>query len=265
MKPSVLIFDSGAGGLSIASEIRALLPSLPIHYLMDDAGFPYGLCPDEVLSSRIVTLCLKAQHNLNATVLVIACNTASTLILDQLRNVLPIPVVGVVPAIKTAAHLSKTDNIGLLATPATVSRTYTDRLISDFASHCQVRRKGSPELVTWAEDYIRNGIITPSALFEHLNAWLTQPSHVSHVVLGCTHFPLLTQHLASLWPDIGWVDSGNAIARRVQFLLEKNSGHPVPTPAIPTVSLWWTSNRADHAGVQRYLLQLGSIEACGQL
>ncbi len=252
MKSSVLIFDSGVGGLSILSEIRQKTPAPDLLYLMDNAFFPYGIKPDDVLISRILSVCLKAVDELSPDVLVIACNTASTLVLDELRARLNIPVVGVVPAIKVAAELTPDNRIGLLATPATVNRPYTDRLISDFASHCEVTRFGSSHLVQWAEDYLISGEV-PAELFGHLNPWLQQHP-MSHIVLGCTHFPLLRDAMESLWPGTCWVDSGEAIARRVASLM--NAQNDTDSGKL---SLFWTDAEKPPQGALRYLQRLGQV------
>src|SRR5690606_35226144 len=180
-----------------------------------------------------------------------SCNTASTLALPALREALAIPVVGVVPALKVAAAACPGGEIGLLATPATVHRPYTDNLIREFAAGCRVRRLGSRELVQWAEDWVAEGR-EPDGLFAHLNGWLTQPDPVSHVVLGCTHFPLLRPMLARLWPTVTWVDSGEAIARRVAQLL----GDDIPATGHPEAQLFWTGERPPADGVERYLATL---------
>jgi len=246
----VLVFDSGVGGLSVAAAIRQRLPDLPLHYLMDSAGFPYGNKDDVTLTGRVVDVCRAAVAEQQPRLLVVACNTASTLTLPVLRSVLDIPVVGVVPALKVAAAASPSGNIGLLATPATVNRSYTDDLIRDFAADCRVRRLGSSELVQWAEDWVATGR-EPEALFEHLDHWLTQPDLLSHVVLGCTHFPLLRPVLERLWPAISWVDSGEAIARRVEQLL----GLTMTRRRSP-VQLFWTGERQPQAGVLDYVASL---------
>ncbi|WP_369857563.1 glutamate racemase [Candidatus Thalassolituus haligoni] len=219
----ILVFDSGVGGLSIVREIHQLRPDLTVHYLMDTAAFPYGTHEDLALTRRIVCLCQQAVRALPVKLLVIACNTASTLALDSLRQVLDIPVVGVVPAIKTAAEQSANGVIGLLATPATIGRSYTDQLVKDFAGHCEVRRLGSRPLVEWAETLIRSPDsihdVMAERIRQHLSPWVEQSPCPSHIVLGCTHFPLLRPYLTLLWPSINWVDSGAAIARRVNHLL----------------------------------------------
>ena len=231
----VLVFDSGVGGLSVAAEIRRRLPGLPLHYLMDSAGFPYGNKDDATLIERVLKVCGDAVAQQQPRLLVVACNTASTLVLPALRAELDIPVIGVVPALKVAAQASPGGNIGLLATPATVNRPYTDDLIREFAAGCRVRRMGSTELVQWAEDWVGFGH-EPAALFEHLDSWLTTPDPVSHVVLGCTHFPLLRPMLERLWPTIVWVESGEAIARRVEQLI----GNDVPAVRAAEVRPIWT-------------------------
>ncbi|MFN3712533.1 MAG: glutamate racemase [Alcanivoracaceae bacterium] len=244
----VLVFDSGVGGLSVAAEIRRRLPGLPLHYLMDSEGFPYGTKDDATLIERVVRVCTEAVAEQQPQLLVVACNTASTLALPALRAALTIPVVGVVPALKVAAAASSTGRIGLLATPATVNRSYTDNLIRDFASGCQVRRLGSGELVQWAEDWVAVGR-EPAGLFDHLDQWLTQPDPLSHVVLGCTHFPLLRPLLERLWPSVSWVDSGEAIARRVEQLL----GTETFGETVMPIQLLWTGNRPPSEGVKGYL------------
>ncbi|UXD87767.1 glutamate racemase [Thalassolituus hydrocarboniclasticus] len=268
MKPSVLIFDSGVGGLSILSEVRQLLPHLSLHYLMDNEAFPYGLKTDEELIPRVLQVCITAVQELQPDLLIIACNTASTLTLPQLRQQLDIPVVGVVPAIKVAAALAaeQADNsaagchIGLLATPATINRAYTDDLIREFAGHCSVRRFGSKELVQWAEDWISEQR-QPQGLFAHLDVWLKQPEALSHVVLGCTHFPLLKTQLQQLWPEVCWVDSGAAIARRVASLLP-SAGEESPQG---TLQCFWTDRSTRPDGAIHYLEALGELKCSSVL
>ncbi|MCD8521345.1 MAG: glutamate racemase [Saccharospirillaceae bacterium] len=280
MNSSVLIFDSGVGGLSILTEVRQRLPHLSLHYLMDNEAFPYGLKPDDELIPRVLKVCTLAVKALQPDLLIIACNTASTLTLPQLREQLSIPVVGVVPAIKVAAaQAAETTgtpdswrpggHIGLLATPATINRTYTDNLIRDFAGHCTVRRFGSTELVQWAEDWI-NEQRTPYGLFEHLNSWLQHPVPLSHVVLGCTHFPLLKAQLQQQWPAITWVDSGNAIARRVADLLPQTvSSTTLATAINPArngdLQCFWTDSHKEPTGAIRYLSTLGPVSRCAVL
>ena len=218
--PCILVFDSGVGGLSVARCIHETLPGADIVYLADNAGFPYGNQPESVVIERCTTLIRRALETIPCDVVVVACNTASTVVLPQLRQTIDIPVVGVVPAIKPAAGRTVSRRIGVLATPATVRRPYLDRLIDEFAGDCQVERVGHPALVGWAEQLVR-GVPVPMA---ELKKALTplQRSGADTVVLGCTHYPLLLDALKTALPEVQhWVDSGDAIARRVLFLLEQ--------------------------------------------
>ncbi len=220
MTAKALIFDSGVGGFSIFQHIRQAVPGLTSCYLMDNQLFPYGIQADDVLIDRIVSLCLHACTNNDIDLVVIACNTASTLALPALRKVLDIPVIGVVPAIKTAACQSKTQHIALLATPATIDRPYIDQLISSYAQHCIVERIGSSELVKLAEDYWFLNQLDIEQLKNILDPQL-KDSDVDQLVLGCTHFPLLSDHIAKLYPKLTLVDSGSAIARRICVVLQE--------------------------------------------
>lgn len=256
MTSKILIFDSGVGGLSILQEIAHQLPQAAFHYLMDNAAFPYGTKDDRYLTQRILSVCTQAVQQLQPDLLVIACNTASTLALAELRASLTLPIVGVVPAIKVAAQLAHNQDIGLIATVATVKRPYTEQLINQFAPDKRVHKLGSDLLVTLAEDYIN--LQSPpslSQLQQHLEPWFQSLPPLTHVVLGCTHFPLLKAPLQKLWPAICWVDSAAAIARQVQRLLPTSTTDTTPT----TVSLYWTAPHYCRNGVTHYLQQQYSL------
>ncbi len=218
--PEVLVFDSGIGGLSVASCIHRCIPAARLTHLADNAAFPYGNQPEDRVVERTVGLILEQLDAHPFDVIVVACNTASTVALPALRAAVKVPVVGVVPAVKPAAEVSRNRRIGLLATPATVRRPYLDRLIDDFAGDCLIERIGHPELVTWIEDWARGQPLPEPALSVALQPF--RDAGVDTVVLGCTHYPLIGSVLQRLLPDIPfWVDSGDAIARRTGFLLEQ--------------------------------------------
>ncbi|MDO6765668.1 glutamate racemase [Agarivorans sp. 1_MG-2023] len=215
----VLVFDSGVGGLSILEELQQLNPELQYSYLFDNLYFPYGELADNQLVERVLSLLKLAVHQLKPDIIVVACNSASTLSLPYLRETLTIPVVGVVPAIKSAAKLSQTKHFGLLATPGTVERSYTAQLINDFAADCQVELVGSTSLVQLAEQKLAGEQITLEAIKAVVEPWLSIKT-LDCVVLGCTHFPLLKEELQQvLGEKVKLVDSGPAIAKRVQSLL----------------------------------------------
>ncbi len=224
--PKILIFDSGAGGLSITAEIIKKCPEAQFVYAADHAYFPYGVKPDTALTARIISQVESLYRKVQPELVVVACNTASTLALNTLRAEFPCPFVGVVPAIKPAAKLSKTGVIGVLATPATVNRPYTHSLIEDFAPNQKIVMYGSDTLVTLAEDKLNKGKLDEAQLHQELCTLFDQQygNEIDTVVLACTHFPLLKPELIS-WAQkknrpITWIDSGKAIANRVHNLLE---------------------------------------------
>lgn len=222
----VLVFDSGVGGLSVLDAIAASPHALSLDYVADNAWLPYGLKSDAALRERVPALLARLVQQWTPDAVVVACNTASTIVLPDVRAALPIPVVGVVPPIKPAAALTKTGVIGLLATPATVRRVYTDDLITQFAADKRVVRFGSAALVEAAERKLRGEPIDPAAVHEAIEALFTD-GDVDVVALACTHFPLLAEELAAAAPRAcTWLDSGAAIARRVADITDADSGTP---------------------------------------
>ena len=219
----IVIFDSGVGGLSIYQEIKQTMPGLNVVYCSDTHAFPYGPKPEEEVIER-TSYCLgELAKQYNPLLAVIACNTASTISLPRVRQELNFPVVGVVPAIKTASERSSNRCIGLLATPGTIERDYTDQLIADFADDCEVIRVGSSELVQLAEQHLRGEEVASEHLQNIVAPFFQNDQYPDTIVLGCTHFPLLKSELDKVVPKpVQWVDSGAAIARRVSYLLKSS-------------------------------------------
>jgi glutamate racemase len=227
--PRILVFDSGVGGLSITREIQAHLQGLSIIYASDNAAFPYGTKPEAELISRVNQVMEKLLARYPVDIVVIACNTASTLTLPYLRNHFSMQFVGVVPAIKPAAETSSSKVIGLLATPATVERAYTHDLIKTHAADFTVISLGSSELVYLAEQKLRGELISDKQITPITQALLDADGsrRMDRLVLACTHFPLLKEELSRNLPErISFVDSGEAIARRVSHLLEQKKRLP---------------------------------------
>lgn len=230
----LLFFDSGVGGLSVLGPTRALLPSAPIVYAADSAGFPYGAKSEAELAARVPALLGRLVERFAPRLAVIACNTASTIALDHVRAALDIPVVGTVPAIKPAAELSKSRVIAVLGTEATVRQPYVDDLAARFAADCTVIRHGSPELVTLAEAKLAGAAIDPAAIRAAVAPMLAaaRGDEIDVVVLACTHFPLLRQELAVALPGIAQVDGGPGIARRIAYLTKGDAWPATPPRGI---------------------------------
>ena len=244
MQPLTIgIFDSGVGGLAVYQEVRQRLPGAAYVYCFDNKHFPYGSLHEDAVIQYTLDAAVPLVQRYQLNLLIVACNTASTVVLPPLRQLLPIPVIGVVPAIKPAAAATKTGTIGLLATPATVQRRYSDELILQHASGCQVMRVGSSVLVDLAERKLRGAVPSLALAVQHeiapLFAGGPGPKQIDTVVLGCTHFPLLAAELkqAAPWP-VQWLDSGAAIAARCSELAHKHDlvevGAPPPGIAVCT-------------------------------
>ncbi|MAU66045.1 glutamate racemase [Hyphomonas sp.] len=254
----VLVFDSGVGGLTVAEEIRALGPVLGVHYAADSGFFPYGDKSDEALRERLPKVAKALCDRVRPDVFVIACNTASTLALQDVRAALDIPVVGTVPAIKPAAQLTRTGTIGLLATPGTIRRAYTSELIEKFAGHLRVIMHGSIELVRLAEAHARGEDIHIDRFAEAQAPLFDVPGgeKIDTIVLACTHFPLVRgQLIASAPQPVSYVDSGAAIARQTIRVL------PVETEARGIGGhAYLTSHPEDEADLALVLRRYGFPE-----
>ncbi|MFC3174678.1 glutamate racemase [Novosphingobium bradum] len=217
----LLLFDSGVGGLSVLDEVRRLLPQAPVIYAADTAGLPYGSKSEAEIAARVSGLLGRMTERLHPRLVCIACNTASTIALAAVRDVLEVPIVGTVPAIKPAAALTQTGVIGLLGTAQTIRQAYVDRLEAEFASGKTLLRHAAPELVGAAEATLRGEPVDPAVFARAAAGLLGQPggAAIDTVVLACTHFPLVSAQLAQAFgPGVRFVDGAAGIARRIAFL-----------------------------------------------
>lgn len=257
-KSTIAILDSGVGGLSIFQAIRQALPNLSIVYGCDNKNFPYGPKTPALVTHCINELVSKIRINFDVKLIVIACNTASTIALESLRQNSSIPIVGVVPAIKPAVEKSRTKTIGLLATPGTILRSYTDKLIEEFAPKCEVIKVGSTRLVELAEEKSRGKIVSISQIQKELAPFfpLKEDSPIDTIVLGCTHFPLLFNELCEAVPKpIQWIDSSEAIAIRVKALIP--SSQALSSSIKPTFQAVFTESNTDSNSLTPLLKSLG--------
>ncbi|MGE3692653.1 MAG: glutamate racemase [Novosphingobium sp.] len=219
----ILIFDSGVGGLTVLAEWRKLHPEAPVIYAADNAGLPYGEKTEAQIAARVAGLLGRMTERFHPRLVCIACNTASTIALASVREVLEIPVVGTVPAIKPAAAMTRTGVIGLLGTAATIRQSYVDRLEAEFAADKLLLRHAAPELVLAAEAKLRSEPVDQAAVQRAATALRAMPGgdRIDTVVLACTHFPLLTDELAQAFgPDVAFCHGAQGIARRIAFLTQ---------------------------------------------
>ena len=241
-KPRILLFDSGMGGLSVASAVAKQLPDAHLVYSADNAGFPYGAWKEQDLVKRIVKVLGALIARVKPDVVVIACNTASTIAMKELREAYKLPFIGTVPAIKPAAALTKSGIIGVLATPGTVNREYTHSLIHTYAFHCKVFLHGAPRLAEIAEQKLRGHKVDMEELRNEIMPVYRKRDggRTDVVVLGCTHYPLLVDEINEVapWPA-AFIDPAPAIARRVADVVEetKLQADGCDVPAHGTVLL----------------------------
>ena len=246
--PRILLFDSGMGGLTVASAVRRQLQQAQLVYAADNAGFPYGAWKEEALVKRIVNVLGALIDKTEPHLVVIACNTASTIALAQLRDAYKLPFVGTVPAIKPAAAQTKSGIIGVLATPGTVSREYTHALIHTYAYHCKVFLHGAKRLAEIAEEKLKGRPADPDELRHEIMPAFRQREgkKTDVVVLGCTHYPLLIEDMLKVqpWP-VRYIDPAPAIARRVADVLDETPLGDATKLLPPHNGVLLTSARGD--------------------
>lgn len=214
------MFDSGWGGLSVAVAMRSLLPGETLLYVADHAFCPYGERDPAEIGLRARTLA-RALVERGAKAVVVACNTASSLAIDEVRQVCGrVPVVGVVPAVKTAAAATASGTIAVLATPRTADGAYLARLIGDHAPGVRVLVGHGSGLV----EFVETGELEGERVEAVLRGVLAEPlrAGADQIVLGCTHYPFLRPAIQRVvGPAVGVVDSGGAIARRLRHILDE--------------------------------------------
>lgn len=254
----LLLFDSGVGGLSVLAEVRTLLPDAPVIYAADNGGLPYGPKTEAEVAARVCGLLGRMAERYRPRLICIACNTASTIALGMVRDVLEIPIVGTVPAIKPAAEQTRSGTIGLLGTAATIRQPYVDRLEAEFAQGKQLLRAAAPELVAAAEAKLRGEPVDPAVYLRAAAALRDQPAGaaIDTVVLACTHFPLVEAELAAAFgPGVSFIHGAAGIARRMARLCE---GQPMQR-VRPDFALF----TRDELGLSALALALASYGLAG--
>jgi glutamate racemase len=254
--PTILVFDSGLGGLTVFRETKVARADARFVYLADDAGFPYGDLTEDKLVARVTEVLADAVGRHKPDLVVVACNTASTLALAQLRSRFAVPFVGTVPAIKPACARSKSRRVAVLGTQATVGREYTRTLIREFADGCDVHLVGSPRLAGYAEAELAGEAVGDDALkAETAGCFINADGRrTDTIVLACTHYPLLLDRFRAVAPwNVDWLDPAPAIARRVAELLRERPLHSVSSAPV----IEFTSKRTPSPTLTRALGSFG--------
>lgn len=258
--PAIVVFDSGLGGLTVYREIAAARPDADFLYVADDAAFPYGALSATALADRVVALMggVIAAHR--PDLVVVACNTASTLVLPALRRKFALPFVGTVPAIKPACARSLTRRVSVLGTEATIARDYTHTLIRDYAGDCLVTLVGSRHLAAYAEAELAGAPADDAQISAEIApCFCDDGARTDTLVLACTHYPLLRHRLASLAPwSVSFIDPAPAIARRVVDLL----GPAQPAAQAGRARAMFTSGRMPARVLSHFGIKDASAAGC---
>jgi glutamate racemase len=241
--PLILVFDSGLGGLTVYGEIARARPDARLIYAADDAVFPYGALDETALIARVTAVMERLIAANRPDLVVVACNTASTLVLPALRARFSVPFVGTVPAIKPACAASATKLVSVLGTEATVRREYTHALIREFATGCDVTLVGSARLAALAESELRGEEVADAEIAAEIAPCFVANGtrRTDTIVLACTHYPLLLGRMTRLAPwAVEFLDPAAAIARRVVELV----GPARDGKAAPPARAIFTAGRA---------------------
>jgi glutamate racemase len=258
--PTVLLFDSGLGGLTVLREIVAVRRDARVIYAADDAFFPYGGHGEAELVARVLAVLGELIAAWRPDLVVIACNTASTLVLPQLRERFALPFIGTVPAIKPACAASVSKLVSVLGTEATVAREYTRALIRDFAQGCAVTLVGARRLAVLAEAALNGDTVADADILGEIMPCFiaNRGARTDTIVLACTHYPLLLVRLKQLspWP-VAFVDPAPAIARRMVELL----GPPASADPAAPARMILTSGRTPSPALKAALAHFGMAES----
>ena len=229
----VAFIDSGIGGLPYLAAVRRLVPGARLVYAADRERFPYGDKRSAEITDAVLSIVGRLIEREHPRLIVVACNTASVVALDELRRHFPLPFVGTVPAVKPAAAWSRSRRIGVLATQRTVEGEYLRDLVERFAGDCEVVGLPANDLVAFVENDLHRASAAERAARAESEAARVRNAGVDTVVLGCTHFLHLEVELRNAFgPDVTLVDSRDGVARQVARLAGGSApqGGPRPRP-----------------------------------
>lgn len=217
---SIGVFDSGIGGLTVVKELMRQLPGEDIVYLGDTAHLPYGTkSADTIIRFTLDNILFLLKQNVK--LIVIACNTASSLALEEVRQHFRIPIIGVIqPGARKAARITKTKHIGVIGTRATIKSKAYESQIKKINSTIKVTSQACPLLVPLVEEGWLNHPQTLSIAKKYLEALIQKDAKMDTLILGCTHYPLLKPVIKKvLGSNINLIDSAQEVVRDVEAIL----------------------------------------------
>lgn len=218
----MLIFDSGIGGLSILNSIKKILPKINYIYVLDNQAFPYGKKKEFFIIERSVKIINTIKKNYPITIVLIACNTASTIGLSILKKTFNFPVIGIFPEIKTAEKITKNKIIGLIATKATINSFYIKNKIYKISSENTIKIIATNRLAEIAENKIKKILTSNIELKKIFQPWTTLLVPPDTIILGCTHFLLLKKEIKKiLYQATYFIDSRKTIKYIIKKHFEK--------------------------------------------
>lgn len=228
IQPTILILDSGMGGLSIYIAMQKISPNINYIYFFDNQAFPYGTRSAEFITYRVMSIIKTIRNIHHIDLVIVACNTASVISLTILKKNFLCPIIGITPAIKLASEYTKNGVIGILATHQTINHYYTLNLIKNFSYKYKIMLLGTSTLVNIAESKIYGKKIQISIFYKILEPWFKNKQFPDTIVLGCTHFSLLHKELTQILPkNSHLIDSTNFIARYSIQLLKQYTNLPI--------------------------------------
>ncbi len=258
--PAIGIFDSGVGGLSLLHAIRQKLPAAQLLYVADSGNAPYGDRTPEFINAR----CEKIAGFLieqNVSALVVACNTASVLAIENLRAKYSIPIVGIEPAIKPAASYTRSGTVGVLATSRTVESIGVKRLCELYGDNVNIILQPCPGLVEHIENAELNSAATKALLLKYLTLLIEQGADT--IVLGCTHYPFIRSSIQEIVGNsVTVIEPGDAVARQLQRRLADNDDE---VKDVASISAELHSSRAiGGSDIQLYNKSTGEDRFAGE-
>ncbi|HOF01954.1 MAG TPA: glutamate racemase [Spirochaetota bacterium] len=213
----ILFIDSGIGGLSILKYFLSLKQNANVIYFADNYNFPYGVKSEGDIAEILLSIYFTLKDEFKISLIAIACNTASVNAIDILRSADGVPqIVGTVPAIKTAASLTKNNKIGVIATESTIKQNYIQNLITKFAKNKEVFLKSSRKLVEAAENFyptdtVKNIVAEELSYFKEVG--------IDALALGCTHYSFLFEEIEDFFgPNVRIIDSREGVAKRINSI-----------------------------------------------